>query len=516
MRKLVSVLLCLALGIVLLLPVQAASAGSFLFQTYDVQGQFLSCYGKQLPDDGTLTVSYSSEKVEDAQISTISKEETPVTVYCLVDSATSLSDIMIQQEQECLEALSACLRSADSMVISTIDETFQESQLLENETARANAIKGIHRGSWVTNLYSGMDQALDSLKTNTTFHTNRVLVILTDGHDEGKTNVKTEALLEKIHAGKLPVYTVLLGGEKRVATTAEIETMEQLSQQSMGGRLCRLPGGEMSAKDAANTIWDSIEGGSVITLNASSLPNQADVQLLVRYDTSDTRYEDTILIRAVDLPVSALTAETGETGETEGLEEDAEDEEKSLTGVLIAAGIGTFAVLAVILILVLRKHGKAADQNREKIGTEFNAEIGIEPKNEIEYNLEENFIPDIPGSTEPAAGSCHVHMVAILHPEITCDFSLAENGEITLGRDKRAAILLNGKDPKLSGSHLGLLWDGKYLLVCDKHSTNGTFINGAPCTDALWYKVENGSVIRAGSNDYRVMYKVDSDNGGRR
>lgn len=506
MRKIVSILLCLALSTVLLLPVQAASSGAFLYNDYDVTEEEVSCYGMQLPAGGTLSVSCGSEKVEDAEFSTIRQEKVPVTVYCLVDAATSVPDSVQQQQRDILQILSSRMGEGDTMVLSTIDNTFREGKPLADKSARETAIETIGRKSWITNLYQGIDKSVDSVSTNTTYHTNRYLVILTDGHDEGKTNVKTEKVLEKIREARIPVYSIVLGSAKAGGSKEEIECLKQFSEESMGGFMCRLSTDNLTASQAAEKVWDSVQDSSVIRIGAASFNKEADTELLVRYDTADTRYEDTILIRAVDLLESAApVTEPEETveEETEAEETEGETEQGLRKELIIAAAVGVVVLLAAVVAILLRKPQKRT------------APVDIPAPEPISDPPVTDPIPPEPmpgpdpfGETKPVDGACHVFLVAIMHSEVTCDFQLSENAETTLGRDGRAAIVLNSNDRKLSGIHAGFLWDGKHLLVRDKHSTNGTFVNGAPCVGDVWYLVENGATVRAGGHEYRVTYET--------
>ena len=119
--------------------------------------------------------------------------------------------------------------------------------------------------------------------------------------------------------------------------------------------------------------------------------------------------------------------------------------------------------------------------------------------------------PDNLGPTMPVTGDCHVFMVAIMHPDVTRDFWLTEGAEQTIGRDSSAAIVLNSNDKNLSRIHAFILWDGTHLLVQDKHSTCGTYVNGVRCAEDAWYLVENSATIRAGAYDYRVTYEVKGE-----
>lgn len=524
MKKLLSILLCLALGIALLLPAQAAATGSFLFQNYDIAEGTVYCYGTPLPAGGTLTVSCGSTTVPDTGLTSIQDAGVPVTVYCLVDSCSTLGSSIQQKEKDFLQTLNTLMGDQDSMVIATIDDTFFEGELLTDRNARATAIDTIARSSWKTKLYTGIDKALDSVCTGTAYRANRFLVILSDGHSQAEEPEKTAAILDKIKACRIPVWTILLGVPGSGRTQNEVSTLRQYSDASMGGRVIHLAEEKISAVNAADLFWDSVQDSSVISVGAGSLPAGQDVELLLRYETATTRYEDTALIRAVDLAgvVPSTEPPTEETEETTEPAEEEPEEEKSFPWLLV--GIAAVALAAVAALLLLRRK-KPAPQEEPIVSSdddgissgdgwnsEFKSNSGFEADTDLPSNsgFEAGADSVHLGPTKPVTGDCHVFLVAIMHPDVARDFWLTEGVEQKVGRDSGSAVILNSNDKNLSRVHAAFLWDGAHLLVRDLRSTCGTFINGTPCSGEAWYLVENGANLRAGAYDYRVTYKTKS------
>lgn len=505
MRKLVSLLLVLVLSTALLLPAQAAT-GSVLFQNYDVEGNSLACYGIPLPAGGELTVSYGTEKMADATLSTIGQEQVPITVYFLVDSASSLSSEAMQQQTDILTVISSHLGEQDNMVLATIDEAFAEGPLLTDKDSRQAAISTIGRkNKWKTCLCSGIDAAMDSLSGSTTFHTNRYLVILSDGHDDDMEKVDVEALRAKIAAAHIPVFSLILGAAPGPATSKDIEAQTQFSQAAPGGEIYRLATESLSAAQAAEAVWNTIQATSVIRFSPTALNTETDAEFLIRYDYEGMRYEDTLLVRAVDLNGVVPEPTVAETEATEIVEttvpsEEPEEEETDYTLIWIA-GVAVLIVAAVAIFILLKsKKAAKAPETVESISDASD----LEPF----FDDGHNDFPIPPyEDTKPVEGGIRVSLVAILHPDITCEMTLAEGAETSFGRDNRAALVLNGSDRKLSGVHGAFVWDGVHLLVRDMHSTNGTFLNGTPCVGEAWYLVENGSTLQAGGCEYRVTYQ---------
>lgn len=517
MRKLISILLVLMLSTALLLPAEAAT-GSVLFQNYDVESNTVACYGLPLPAGGELAVSYGSEKMADATLSSIGQDGVPITVYFLVDAANSLSSEVMQQQLDILTLISSYMGPEDTMVLATIDDTFTEGPLLTDKDGRQAAISAIGRkNAWQTKLFSGIEAAVDSLSASTAFHTNRFLVVLTDGHDDEIDKVKVEPLEAKIADSHIPVFSLVLGNTKGQATARDLEALTKCSQASLGGRVYQLATEKISAAQTAESLWSTLQATSVIRFAPGSLNTEKDAQFLVRYDCAGTRYEDTLLVRAVDLgsmvppateePVIETAETTENTEPTEAAEEESEDTDNAL---IIGGAAALVLVIVLVTVFCLRRSKKPIPAEAPVVEP-----IADDPETEsIIFNPDPDDFPLQPsGPTEPVDGAVFVSLVALLHPDVTCGFPLVESTETTLGRDNRSTIVINAADRKLSGIHAAFLWDGTHLLVRDKNSTNGTFVNGTPCASEAWYLVENGATVRLGGYEYRVSYQKNAPSG---
>lgn len=497
MRKTTVIVLSLMLLVSLMLPASAAAAGAFLLKEYDVTTESIYCYGKQVPAGGTLTVSVGPQVVENAVFSTLEKENIPVTVYCLVDTATSQASSIRQQQEDMLLTFSSLMSGQDNMVLGLVDSTLIEGKPMRDKTARDTAISTIEGQSWYTNLYDGMYQAMESLHTNTTYNTNRCLVILSEGHDDGKSTTTADKILKQIQDSGIPVYSVLLSTAGM--TKQELSYHEQFAEESLGGFLCNPNKAGVSASVAAQQIWESIKGASAVCIDIEELQNsESDQQLLIRYDAGDTRYEDTVLIRAVDL--AAVADQT----ETEGTKPP-EHREKDEGQLFIAGGIVVLLVAGMVAFILLRK------KNTHEEAPILQDIMPVEEKTDANFCLGTEGVQPIEISEWEQSDSvkygCHVFATAIMHPEIATDFHLMSNVETTFGRSK-ADIILCEKDKKLSGIHGCFYWDGKMLLVRDMKSMNGTAVNGETCYENVWLRLEEGAILRAGNYEYRINIQV--------
>ena len=498
MRKIVSALLCMMLLIAMAVPASAANAGEFLTQKYTTSSDTVFFYGKQLPKGGKLEVSVDNRVLEGVHLSTLEQESLPVTVYCLVDSATSLSDKAKERYTDALLTLSGLMANNDSMILATIDGQLTESDPLNDKQSRDAAINAIAGTVWYTNLYDGMDQALKSLKTNTKYNANSCLVILSDGHDDGKSIAKRDAIMKQVQDNDIPVYSVVL--TSGTITAKEKDFHKELTEESLGGCMFNLDKDGISASAAAQQIWGKVKGAATIRVNAEELQGaESDLELLIRYNTSDVHYEDTVLLRAVDIPVVDVIVDpqppTGPSRE-----------------VILACSIGgVLLVIGIAAFFLLRKKPQAPAEAEFPAMEENILPSGFTPVSTDYYEPTGSASFNVPAAekTLPVENRCHVTAIAIMHSKVAADFYLTPNMQTTFGRNSKADVVLNANDTKLSSCHGCFLWDGKKLFVQDKNSTNGTAVNGERCTKTGWLQLEDGAVLTAGLYEYRITFKAE-------
>ncbi len=509
-RKGISFILCLAILAWLVLSVGAAGAGKFLRGSYEVGEDQLLLYARPLPSGGTLTVT-SDSFVLDGAVTTVSELKNPVTVYCLVDATVSLNEDQQKQQQDVLANIASRLGEDDNMVIATFDEQLVENGLTGDAQVLNTTAQTVGRRIWTKNLYQAVVQAMNALETRKEYHADRILLILSDGNDCGKTDVTEEKAISAIEKTNLPVYCVALTGNYMNSDlTNNVRHLRHLAEASMGGQ-CYVPAEEkISAANAADKIWQNVQAGSLILVGLQNIADlHSDFVLRVQYETATDKLEDTISIYASDLPqrtpigTQGPAIETEEPPETPGFA-------MPLWGWM---GIGAGVVLAVILIVVAVKRKKPVShdsgtpvENMEDVSNTTPVE-NVLPTGEVggvattgswEWNTGNTTRP-----VEPLNG-CKLEFVALMHPDVHFEFQLPAHEPTTFGRNSRADLILNGSDAKLSSVHFEMEWDEKRLYLRDKGSTNGTRLNGGVCKPESWIEVENSSLLTAGGYEYRV------------
>ncbi len=245
-------------------------------------------------------------------------------------------------------------------------------------------------------------------------------------------------------------------------------------------------------------------------------------------DTDDTADDDT---ESVD--------DESENGEDEenGDGEEEEEEKGFFAGIpwYIYVAAGVLIVGAVVLVVLVRRKKKSEPIPVQPMSPSFgplpdfpsevppeddDAEPDIEPDNEPEQmtgyaKVEETTNPPaepIQPPTEPPEppereAGCQVTMISIGRNERICAFPLPDRTPVTLGRDgRRANVVPDSTDMKLSGVHCQFQRNGRAVYVRDCDSTNDSFINGVPIHGKEWMPILDGDALRIGTSEYRVRF----------
>ncbi len=508
MRKIIALLL----SIFLLSSLVVAQAVDItkLIQSVQFTEDSIRILGKELPQGGSLTVSVDSQQIPGASFSTVEKEGVPVTIYCLVDTSKNMTNAQIKQQKDVLKTISSRMGSQDSMVIATLGSSVNESQLLTNLEARNTAIDTIARAGKKTNLYKAVVDSIHSLKTKIDYAPDRVLLILSDGINDGTDSTTELQAVDAIHASELPVYGVaILGDYPSEHKIKQGNHVVRMAQESVGG-LGFTPNREkLTAASAAESIWASIQNGSVFDVPLAEVDSRSNAaSIRINYVTSDSKFEDDT---AIDLSGVAVSPQepvpettVSETGSADGDESEVGETEETVS-VLVWAVAGALALVVAVAVFVV------LNQKKKRV-TAGNATVDI-PETPVSQHMNtapsdiSAFSSNLP-PTEPLEEEAEldvtVHLIGIMHSDVSCSFGLVSHKQQTLGRNQKADIIVNAQDAKLSGLHCILEWDGNCLYVQDSGSTNGSSLDGIPIAPGTWHHVENGAKLMIGEYEYRV------------
>lgn len=526
MKKLSALIVSLCLFLFLLclaVSAQATELNSFLtFHEIVTEGNQsdLLIYGTKLPENGKLTLSVDSQQIPDAVLSTVRQEKLPVTVYCLVDISTHMSQKQVQQQQDILNIVSSRMGNQDSMVITTVGSKAVEGAVLDSMEARKTAISTLKREGTKADMYLAIIDAMTSLEQKTTYRTNRCLLILSDGILSSSSGTTEQQALNAITSTSIPVYAIGITGDSDTSYSVEnAQHMLKMAEASEGG-IGLIPAKEsISAADAAQQVWEHIQEGAVIKINLASVAsNSNNAMVRAQYELGDTRLEDSIAVDLTVVPVITIEETVDEAEESEELPPDESTGWLAENSLLVIGCAVAAVVVIVVLAVVFRNKARKRRVETEKASN-------LMPKNEsgvdtilstgdLENSVggdtsTQNPAQGYPGTTPVASDDgVTVQMTVTTHPDVFISFEMQPHKPQILGRDDRADIIINAEDYQLSGKHCFVEWDGNYLYIQDMGSTNGTVLNGISLRPDAWSRLNNGSVLHMGSFDYQVTIRI--------
>ena len=83
-------------------------------------------------------------------------------------------------------------------------------------------------------------------------------------------------------------------------------------------------------------------------------------------------------------------------------------------------------------------------------------------------------------------------------------FTIRHGSEVRVGRDPAQCPILLG-EPRISGVHATLKFDGGQLMVRDETSNNGTYVSGSRIAPGAWMPVSAGVPLRFGPVEFTVQ-----------
>lgn len=493
-----------------------AGETTFQLQGYEMGENIISISSSVLlqedADTNDFEVSLGGHQVPVTNISTVGKEQKTITYYCLVDVSGSMRENQMEQIREMLKYLGSALKNGDNMVIATLGNQTTDSGFLTEQAQIAEVVEQLVIGREDTNLYAGIVTSLDRLAEAAEANQEKCLLIFSDGKDDQKIGITQKEALDKVKQTNIPVYTT--------AFVRDTEDSEQLEMAKLLGSFARSSAGGkhfvpdldgLPAEDVIQEIISTEQEGMILTADISQISVEKDILLLrVIYTASDqSRKEDVLEVFGQDIKDAQVQEQEkkkdiGET-ETQKPDSDEEVEKDGMHILFVIVAIVLVAGIVIWAVIMRKKRQKQIQESTEEKTPEealTKADIqeekqqkteGLQKGSQLVVNAEAEF-----------SRKCVLKLTAIGYKEICWYITLEEGKRMTLGRDKRADIIIGDGDKKISGIHCAVKWENGTLYVWDLDSTNGTFVNGVPIQGMGKVAVHEGEVIRIGTYEYRI------------
>lgn len=476
----------------------------------------------ELPTANAFSVRLGDKDLAVLDVGTT--KDDPVTYYCLVDVSGSVTSAQLLCARQMLHSLCDSLRAGDQMVIATVGNEHRASAYLREPHVIHQKIDEIISTNEDTNLYRAITESLEELDTGRDATARKCLVVFSDGIDDataeaGRTRQEAE---RKIEDTRIPFYCMLPPSDKKDAG----KTLGSFARLSAGGEAYYLAERILTEEEIGQAIAEDMKGDLILSTDLTGYTPQSDEQLLtVGYtDRIGIFYGDSINVvssnlllgeAALDGAGSSAALESPEPGE------DADSSEEKYPKWLIPAIAGGGLVLVILIaILVYNKQKEEEKKRKRKLEEEQRRQREEQPwqreqqpwqREQAQWSSRGETATI--GSAEESdrlgktikPGGRPVRFTTVGNQSFSTEVLVPEGQKVTVGRNRKADIILNRDDAKLSGVHFGLLLENNTLRIWDMGSTNGTSVNSVPLVGNS-VQIRSGETITAGSYQYRIQF----------
>ena len=483
----------------------------------------------ELPTSNAFSVRLGDKDLAVLDVGTT--KDDPVTYYCLVDVSGSVTSVQLLCARQMLHSLCDSLRAGDQMVIATVGNERRASAYLRDPLIIHQKIDEIISTNEDTNLYRAITESLEELDTGRDATNRKCLVVFSDGIDDataeaGRTRQEAE---RKIEETRIPFYCMLPPSDKKDAG----KTLGSFARLSAGGEAYYLAERILTEEEIGQAIAENMKGDLILSTDLTGYTPQSDEQLLtVGYtDKIGIFYGDSINVvssnlllgeAALDDPGSSAALESPEPEEGS---DSSEEKEKYPKWLIPAIAGGGFALVILIVILVNSKQQeekkrkqKLEEQRRLREQQPWQREQQPWQREQQPWQREQAQRSSrgetaTVGRAEERdrlgqpieSGGKPVRFTTVGNQSFSTEVLLQEGRKVTVGRNRKADVILNKDDTKLSGVHFGLLLENNTLRIWDMGSTNGTSVNGVPLVGNS-VQIRSGETVTAGSYQYRIQF----------
>lgn len=454
-----------------------------------------------------------------------SARDEPVTYYCLVDVSGSISYQQLLMAEEMLKALCDSLGRDDQMLIDTFAQEHRRTDYLRDRSRIYHAIEEIILTTEDTNLYRGIADSLQELNTNLDLVGQRkCLVVFSDGVDDitadvGRTRQEAEDMVDST---RIPVYCMV----PPYGAQDDGKVLGSICRRSVGGEAYYMTdNSDLTEQKIGRAITNDMKGDRILRLDLTGFkPKDDEFLLAVQYTNRfGSVFGDSLTIISKLLKLKTVVVTKTSSSPTTTFENPI-SREKDYRPLWIKIGLGAVCLIALVLIVLLLMKRKKdeerlkQDENEERQRRDLDArfnKIANAGGGAAGYQApQNNWAPDntafafggaAAAAAAPVRGGRKIRFVAVGNQSFTKEISVQEGKQTTVGRNKKADVILNESDNRLSGVHFILQLKDNQLTVRDAGSTNGTMVNGVKVRDNM-VPVRNGDTVSVGSYQYRVQY----------
>ena len=482
-----------------------------------------------------VSVALGGEAQETVSIDSYSKSDSGTTYLLLVDVPERLStgaeQTMIKNIQEIARTLQSQLQANDNMGVFALGSDIATIRLNRDLDALDKAIVNI-KANEESKLNAGISNALAFLAASTEIKGRVSLLVFSTGGKRDETGKTTEELKSEITAAGIPLYTFALPvnlNDNSTGKKEDLNTFGGLARVSRGGKEFMITK-TVDAKALGDQFVLAQQQFYTARVAITQAPAAYNAILLTLVDGTlrleDNRDLTTAEIAALQAAATdAAKAEAAtEPTDTQAAPEATETPEETQAPVDTEAPVATDAPTAapteapaglmqngmllwiilaaaallvlVLVIALIAKGGKKAKRAAEApvygdVSNYHEATMATEP---------------IRNYTPAAASGARLSVVLTpVGANSNERYTAGIADSVIIGRSPSQAKLVIKDDPKVSGTHAKITYDGRTLRIEDLKSTNGTKVNGAQVSVPT--VLNEGDVITMGKTSLRITWK---------
>lgn len=398
----------------------------------------------------------------------------------LVDVSKSINPAQFGEIRAAIHTWIAGLKPEDQAALCTFGDDYR---LLADFTADKQkltaALNGLAPRDPHTRLYLAIDRAVElAQRIDPGLPFRRVIVVLSDGKDEGSALTPGDVLL-KVRASHLPIYGIGLSHLPRAEKQRYLDVLHRFSNASGG---LYVEAAAETVPQLYTAIQQAILRVFVVGLACPGCP--ADGR---SYPLEVTLTQGTRGMKAAPLDIVPLPGPPPPPMQLSWWS-------RIPFWVWLVAGVAVLA--AAGLALAGRKQPSKTSEapgegSKGPLGLIADALRGAPPP-ETE--------PDVGG--EPVEG-ISIKLTVVVGEGAGSSHELKLCNKAVIGRGKDCDVLV--PDPEVSNQHCELALINGQVLVYDLGSTNSTFVNGVPIRGR--HKLEPQDTIQVGDTELRVHFE---------
>ncbi len=230
--------------------------------------------------------------VKDKRAIEASKEK--ISYLVLADVSGSMSEESIEQIKSILSEMAAKIGDMDQVCLIELGDNAYVENFIQGKDKLLQKVHKIQKRQEDTNLYYGIDKALEILNTSTHCDVKKCLVVLSDGMDDQVTGITKEEVIRKIEKYNLPVYTVgMLSADPSQLRIDKAKELGSFARLTIMGEHYTINESDKKADVVADNIIKRMSGGEVLTVDVAGVTLTKDqmylqVELKVEGEASAT------------------------------------------------------------------------------------------------------------------------------------------------------------------------------------------------------------------------------------